>query len=454
MRLALHWKIVIGLSLGLGTGLALNEWGSSIWTALGVGDAKAFMAFAASDANSGAGTPAAVARFFIKLNQLVGDLFLRCLKFISVPIILFLLVVAVGGVQDLRKLGRVGARTVALFITTALLSITTGLLIGNIVRPGAAISTETRDAIAASQASAAAERIQRAHGSASSAWEFIRSLVSTNPFDSLARGDTLQVVMFALALGLALGLIPKDKSRPVIEVFDGLANALIALVGLIMKAAPFAVFALITPIMADLGFDLLKALLAYCLSVVGGLCVVLFVIYPIVLRVLTPMRPTAFFKGLAPAQLFAFTSSSSAATLPVTIQCVRNRLGVSEEVTGFVCSLGTSLNMDGTAVMQCVAATFIAQLYGQELAFTQQLVIAFTALLAAIGSPGIPSGGIVMLVVVLETAGLPIQGIAVILAVDRILDMCRTVVNVTGDALACVVVSHAEGELPKPQPAA
>lgn len=437
---------MIGLAAGIVLGLVLHETGASLWRALGVGDAAAYLGGRESEENAAAGVGAAAAAFLVKLNLLVGELFVRALRFIAIPIILFMLVVAVGGVEDVRRLGRIGARTVALFAATTVVAVTVGLVVGNVAGPGRGIGSQTRDAIAAAQASAAAEPIRRAQ--TTSAWDLVREAVSKNPFDSLARGDALQVVVFSLAIGLVLGIMPREKSRPVLEVFGGLAHALITLVGLLMRVAPVAVFALITPIMADLGVGMLRALLAYCLSVVGGLLVMLLVVYPAILRALTPVKVGAFFRAILPAQLFAFTSSSSAATLPVTIRCVRTRLGVPEDITGFVCSVGTTINMDGTAVMQCIAAVFIAQLYGVDLTVGQQVTIAFTALLASVGAPGIPSGGIVMLVVVLETAGLPVQGIAVILAVDRLLDMLRTIVNVTGDALASVVVASAEGEAP------
>lgn len=450
-RLALHWQILVGLVAGIVVGIVLNAYGGSIWAAAGVNDSAAYLGGAESgdpDANAGAGTLAAVYRFLVNLNALVGDLFLRCLRFIAVPIILFSLIVAVGGISDLQRLGRLGLRTLLLFAVTTVIAVALGLVIANVFTPGNAIPPETRDAIAATQSAAAETRI--ASGQRASAWALLRSIVPTNPFDALARGDMIQVVFFALALGFGLTLIDRERAGAAVHVFQALTDAITALVRLLMRAAPFAVFALIAPIVAQLGLGVLQAMLAYCLCVIGGLLVMLLIVYPGILRLLTPVGYREFFRGMAPAQLLAFTSSSSAATLPVTLQCVRDRLGVPHDITSFVASLGTTVNMDGTALMQAVAAVFIAQLYGYDLTIGQQLVIVLTATLAAIGSPGIPSGGIVMLVVVLESVGLPLQGIAVILAVDRILDMCRTVINVTGDSLACVVVAHAEGELSRP----
>jgi len=451
MKLALHWRILIGLLAGIILGLVLNSCGGAIWSALGVNDPAAYLSAAPppageADPNASAGIGAAAARLLIQLNELVARLFLNALRFIAVPIILFSLVVAVGGITDMRRLGRVGARTAALFATTLLISILIGLTIANVVRPGNAIPGETRDQIAASQAGAIASRVQAA--GTTSMWDYLASLIPVNPFEALARADMMQVVVFAVVLGLALTLIPRERAGPVLAVFDGLTDAILALVGVIMRAAPVGAFALITPVVADLGLGLLQALLAYCLCVIGGLLVILFVLYPAVLRILTPMPVGRFFRGMAPALLVAFTSSSSAATLPVTIQRVRDKLGIPEDVTSFVCSLGTTINMDGTALMQSIAAIFIAQLYGVDLTIGQQAVIMLTASLAALGSPGIPSGSIVMLIVVLQSVKLPVEGVGIVLAVDRILDMCRTVINVAGDALACVVVAHTEGELP------
>lgn len=452
-RLALHWQILIGLVAGILVGIVLNAYGAAIWAAAGVNEPAAYLgsevAPADPEANAGAGVLAAVYRFLVNLNALVGDLFLRCLRFIAVPIILFSLIVAVGGIADLRRLGRLGVRTLLLFTATTIIAVAIGLVIANTFTPGNAIPAETRDAIAATQAAAAETRI--ASGRTASAWGLIRSIVPTNPFDALARGDMIQVVFFALALGFGLSLVNSEGTTAAVRVFQALTDAIIALVRLLMRAAPFAVFALIAPIVAALGLGVLQAMLAYCLCVVGGLAVMLLAVYPGILRLLTPVGYREFFRGLAPAQLLAFTSSSSAATLPVTLQCVRDRLRVPHDITSFVASLGTTVNMDGTALMQSVAAVFVAQLYGHDLTIGQQMIIVLTATLAAIGSPGIPSGGIVMLVVVLESVGLPLEGIAVILAVDRLLDMCRTVINVTGDALACVVVAHMEGELPRPE---
>jgi Na+/H+-dicarboxylate symporter len=278
----------------------------------------------------------------------------------------------------------------------------------------------------------------------------VLEIMPTNPFDALARGDMLQVVVLALLLGIALNVLPRERSRPVLEVVEGLAEAFTSIVRGIMHTAPVGVFCLITPIVATLGFDVLMSLGAYCLTVLAGLAVIQLVIYPAVIKVFSPMPLRTFFRGISQVQMVAFSSSSSAATLPVTIANVRDKLGVPADITGFVCAMGAKINMDGTALMQAVATVFLAQFYGTELSVAQQASIVLTAVVSAIGTPGIPSGGMVMLVIVLRTYGVPAEGIAMILAVDRVLDMCRTIVNVTGDAAVSVAVASSEGALRKP----
>ena len=250
-------------------------------------------------------------------------------------------------------------------------------------------------------------------------------------------------------LGIAIALLPKDRSRGALEVASALNDAFIMIVRGIMRCAPIGVFCLIVPIVATLGIKVLMSLGAYCLTVILGLALIQFVLYPTVVVVFSRMPLRHFFRGIAQVQMVAFSSSSSAATLPVTIQAVRDKLGVPQDITSFVCALGAKINMDGTALMQAVATVFLAQFYGTELTLVAQGSIVFTAVVSAIGTPGIPSGGMVMLVIVLRSVGVPAEGIAMILAVDRVLDMCRTVVNVTGDAAVAVAVAGTEGALPK-----
>ena len=440
MRLALHWKILIGLALGIGVGLALNAWGGALRAAV--------------HRDGAGGAPGeAVIDFLVNLNRVAGELFKRSLQFIAAPIILFAMILAIGSLGDLRTLGRVGAKTVGIFSCTAVLSVIVGLTLVNLVRPGGDrfISPESRARLESALDPEAASRLTTAAKS-TKPWDLVRDIVPTNPFDALARGDMLQIVVLALLLGIALSLLPKETSEPVLRVVKGLSEAFTSIVRGIMRLAPVGVFCLITPIVATLGFDVLTSLGAYCLTVLAALAIIQFLIYPAVVLIFSPMPLRHFFRGIAQVQLVAFSSSSSAATLPVTIQCVRDRLGVPQEITGFVCAMGAKINMDGTAAMQAIATVFLAQFYRQELTLAQQASIVLTAVVAAIGSPGIPSGGMVMLVIVLQTYGVNPAGIAMILAVDRILDMCLTIINVTGDAAVAVAIAGSEGRLGEASP--
>jgi proton glutamate symport protein len=261
------------------------------------------------------------------------------------------------------------------------------------------------------------------------------------------QGSLLQVIVLSIAIGAGLTMIPPSKAAPVIAFFDALTDVIVRLVHLIMLMAPYAVFALVVPAIATMGLDVLKALGVYAAVLTCGLAIALFAEYPLFLWFLAGMSPRTFFRGMAPAMLTAFSSSSSNATLPITMECTRERLGVSERITSFVCPLGATINMAGTAMYQGVAAAFIAQMYGLHLSLGEQAMIVLTATLAAVGTPGIPGAGVVMLVVVLESVHIRPEGIAVILGVDRLLDMCRTVVNISGDSATAVIVARSEGEL-------
>lgn len=433
MKLALHWKILIGLSLGVVSGLALNTWGPALRSMVGT-----------------EGLGSSLIDFAINLNQLIGDLFKRSLQFIAVPIILLAMILAIGSLGDLRKLGRIGGRTVAIFTGTAVLSVTVGLLLVNLIQPGGPrfISPEAREKLLQTTSSEAAGRVVSSAKSVRP-WDLARDIVPTNPFDAMVRGDMLQVVVFSLMLGIALSILPRERSAPVYAAAHGLNDAFVLIVRGIMYVAPVGVFCLVIPIVANLGFDVLSSLGAYCLTVLLGLAIIQLIIYPSVVMIFSRMPIRTFFRGIAQVQMVAFSSSSSAATLPVTIQNVRDRLGVPADITSFVCAMGAKINMDGTALMQAVATVFLAQFYSIELSTAQQASIVITAVFSAIGTPGIPSAGMVMLVIVLRSVGVPSDGIAMILAVDRILDMCRTVVNVTGDAAVAVAIASLEGAKPE-----
>lgn len=448
-RIALHWQVLIALVLGVLVGAAVNQWWTAeTWARLGVGDSAAYVAGKASAANEGAGSLAAAAAFVGQAVDFVGKLFLRALRFIAVPIVLFSLVVAVASLGDPRKLGRVGGRTIVLFLATGVTSAVIGVTLATLVKPGSVVGESARGALPGGDLAARAASAEQG-AQAYSVWRVVLEAIPENPFAALAGAQMLQIVVASIALGLGLTLIPAEKARPVTAVLDGLAEAVLKLVQLLMRAAPIAVFCLVVTIISGLGLGVFGALIVYALVVVAGLAVILFVLYPTLTTVFTGGRVGwgRFFRAMAPAQLFAFSSSSSAATLPVTMQCCRERLGASERITGFVCSLGVSFNMDGTAMYQAVVVTFLAQLYGVPLGYTELITVALMAAALSIGVPGIPGGSLVVMAVVLDSVKVPTEGIAIILAVDRVLDMCRTVINVSGDAMGTAIIAHGEGEL-------
>jgi Na+/H+-dicarboxylate symporter len=447
----LHWKILAGLIAGLVVGIALNlAWGATAWSALGVDDSRAWLE-GAQGGNPRAGLSAGLVRFVVNLNGFTGDIFMRALRFIAVPIVLFSLIVGASSLNDLRKLSRIGGKTIATYLLTTALAISIGLLLANAVSPGSSrfISPETRDRLAGDMSPELDVRFGAAEGV--SGWKTLVNLVPQNPFRALADGDMLQIVVFALAVGICLTLIPREKAAPIVRFFDGMTDVVIKLVTLIMYCAPIAVFALISRVVSSLGLDVLGALLAYSLVVVTGLALMVFAVYPAILRAFTSMPYGRFLKGIAPAQILAFSSSSSGATLPVTMKCAEENLGVPEEVSSFVLPIGATVNMDGTALYQGVATVFIAQMFDIGLSLTQMLTIVLTATLASIGTAAVPGVGIVMLIIVLQAVNMPPEvmttGVAVILGVDRILDMCRTTCNITGDAMVATLVAGTEGTL-------
>jgi proton glutamate symport protein len=429
--LALHVRILIGLISGLVIGIALNETGDRI------------LAFAGDD-----GFLRGAIDFLIGLNGFVGDLFLRSLRFVAVPIVLFSLIVGASSLRDLRKLGRIGGKTVGIYLATTALSITVGLLLANLAQPGSFVSEDVRNRLAAEREVEAETSIAVAEGKIATGWDRLLDIVPRNPAEALADGNMLQIVFLALVIGIALTLIPDEKARPVMRVCEGMTEVILALVRVVMQVAPFAVFTLLVEVMASMGLDVLGALLVYSAVVVLGLAIMVFLVYPTILRMGSGIPRRKFLAGIAPAQLLAFSSSSSSATLPVTMECVEDRLGVSGEVTSFVIPLGATINMDGTALYQGVAALFIAQLYGIPLTMGDQLTIVLTATLASIGTAGVPGVGIVMLIIVLGSLGFSPEvmasGVAIIFGVDRLLDMCRTTCNVTGDAMVAAVVGASE----------
>ncbi|WP_026955909.1 dicarboxylate/amino acid:cation symporter [Algoriphagus vanfongensis] len=425
-KIPLHTKIIIGLILGLIFGLVVIK---------------------TNIPNS----------FTLDYIKPIGTIFINSLKMIAVPLVFASLIVGVSNLGDISKLSRIGGKTIGTYLITTVVAISIGLVLVNIFEPGKSLPVETRENLmklyegdAGSRVSTAAELQKQ------SPLQPLVDIVPQNVFQAATdNGAMLQVVFFAILVGIALLQIPKEKGSTVIAFFDGLNDVIIRIVNYIMMIAPYGVFALMASLIVEIAGDnpdsaieLLLALLKYSLVVLGGLFAMILVIYPLILMGFTKVKYVDFFKAIRPAQLLAFSTSSSSATLPVTMKQVEEELGVSEEVSSFVLPLGATVNMDGTSLYQGVAAVFIAQALGMELTLTQQLMIVLTATLASIGSAGVPGAGLIMLIIVLESIGVPAAGIALIIAPDRILDMFRTVVNVTGDATVCTIVASTEGELP------
>lgn len=395
--------------------------------------------------------------FTIDYIKPIGTIFINALKMIAVPLVLASLIVGVSNLGDISKLSRIGGKTIITYMLTTVLAVSVGLLVVNMFQPGKNLPAETRENLMALYDDAAGTTVSQAEIlQQQSPLQPVVDIVPENVFLAASQNSSmLQIVFFAVLAGIALLQIPQAKASPVIAFFDGLNEVIIRIVGYIMLIAPYGVFALMASLIVEIAGDnpdnaatLLLALLKYSLVVLGGLFFVMLVVYPSILKLFTKIKYTDFFSAIRPAQLLAFTTSSSSATLPVTMKQVEEELGVSEEVSSFVLPLGATINMDGTSLYQGVAAVFIAQALGLDLTLAQQLTIVLTATLASIGSAGVPGAGLIMLIIVLESISVPAAGIALIIAPDRILDMFRTVINVTGDATVCAVVASTEGELP------
>ncbi|MDG1761431.1 MAG: dicarboxylate/amino acid:cation symporter [Flavobacteriaceae bacterium] len=378
-----------------------------------------------------------------------GTIFINALKLIAVPLILASLIKGVSDLKDISRLSKMGGRTIGLYITTTLLAVTTGLVAVNTLQPGTSISEETREELVLAYADNAAEKKMAADAQKDAGpLQALVDLVPSNIFKATTDNrNMLQVIFFAVFFGIGLILIPEKKAKPVKEFFDAFNEVILKLIDLIMLAAPYGVFALLAALVVEApSADLFKALGMYAITVIIGLLIMV-LIYVLLVKIITKKAPRFFINGISPAQLLAFSTSSSAATLPVTMERVQEHLGVEEEVSSFVLPIGATINMDGTSLYQAVAAVFIAQAFGIDLTLGAQLGIIATATLASIGSAAVPGAGMVMLVIVLAQAGIPEAGLALIFAVDRPLDMCRTSVNVTGDAAVSMIVAKSVGKL-------
>ncbi|MCC9166022.1 dicarboxylate/amino acid:cation symporter [Pontibacter harenae] len=426
-KLALHWQILIGMALGVLWGFFASS--------VGLVDAT------------------------IDWIKPFGTIFINLLKLIAVPLVLVSLITGVASLSDISRLSRIGSKTIGIYLMTTVIAVVLGLLLVNTFKPGNAFSAEKREEF---KEQFAATTTQRSTDAASveqqGPLQPLIDIVPSNIFSSLTNnGAMLQVIFFALLFGIALIMIPPDKAAPVNAFFEGLNLIILKIVDIIMLAAPYGVFALLAGLVVEFAGDnpssaveLLLVLGYYCIVVLVGLAFMVFVVYPFLVKTVGKTKYGVFFKGMFPAQMLAFSTSSSAATLPVTMERCEKNLGISREITSFVLPLGATINMDGTSLYQAVAAVFIAQAYGIDLDLSAQLGIVLTATLASIGAAAVPGAGVVMLVIVLQQAGIPIEGIALILAPDRLLDMCRTVVNVTGDATVSMMVAQTEGQLHPP----
>lgn len=420
-KLALHWKILLGMVIGVAFGFLMVSFSGG-------------------------------KEIVLDWIKPFGTIFINALKLIAVPLILGSLISGVSDLKDISKLSKMGGKTVLIYLLTTVLAVTLGLLLVNGIKPGQSISEETRTELVSSY-SQSTEKYKEAAASQKSKGP-LQALIELVPDNIIGASsenkNMLQVIFFAIFFGVGLILLPEEKAKPVKDFFASFNEVILKMIDLIMLAAPYGVFALLAALIVESpSADLFKALGWYALTVVIGLAFMI-VLYTTLVIIFTGTKPKEFLQGISPAQLLAFSTSSSAATLPVTMERVHEHLGVDEEVSSFVLPIGATINMDGTSLYQAVAAVFIAQAFGMDLSLGVQLGIVATATLASIGSAAVPGAGMVMLVIVLAQAGIPEAGLALIFAVDRPLDMCRTVVNVTGDATVSMLVAKSEGKLGTP----
>ncbi|WP_457617356.1 dicarboxylate/amino acid:cation symporter [Lutibacter sp.] len=421
-KLALHWKILIGMVMGVLIGLLMTQFEGG----------------------------KEIVQDWIKP---FGKIFINSLKLIAVPLILASLIKGVSDLKDISKLSQMGGRTIGLYIITTVVAVSIGLLLVNIIKPGNSISEKTRQELVENYSGDTVKYKKAAAAQKESGpLQALVDIVPENIIGASSKNkNMLQVIFFAIFFGIGLILIPEKQSKPVKDFFDGFNEVILKMIDIIMLAAPYGVFALLAALVVESpSLDLFKALVWYAFTVITGLLLMMS-FYMLLVWVITKKRPSTFLNGISPAQLLAFSTSSSAATLPVTMERVTEHLGVDEEVSSFVLPIGATINMDGTSLYQAVAAVFIAQAFGMDLSLGVQLGIIVTATLASIGSAAVPGAGMVMLVIVLAQAGIPEAGLALIFAIDRPLDMCRTTVNVTGDASVSMLIAKSIGKLGEPK---
>jgi len=424
-NLALHWKILIGMVLGILAGLLFSQLGAK--------------------------------EFVVDWIKPFGTIFIKLLKLIAIPLIIVSLIKGISDLKDISKFSTIGFRTIIIYIFTTVVAITIGLSLVNLIQPGNSMTEATVAELSQAYNTDATTRIETAEAQKSKGpLQFVVDMVPDNIFAAAsANQNMLQVIFFTILFGISLLLIKEEQSRGVKEFFDSFNEVIMKMIDLIMLTAPYAVFALLASLIAETSNpDIFTALAQYALTVILGLALMIS-FYVSLIFFFTGKKPSYFLRGISPAQLLAFSTSSSAATLPVTMERVQEHLGVDDDVASFVCPVGATINMDGTSLYQAVAAVFICQALDFDLSFFDQLTIVLTALLASIGSAAVPGAGMVMLVIVLDSLGVPrdvlMVGLALIFAVDRPLDMLRTTVNVTGDAAVAMLVGKSVGKLGKPQ---
>jgi len=417
-KLELHWQILLGMILGILFGFTMS-----------------YTTFGSS--------------FISDWIKPFGTIFINALKLIAMPLILGSLIKGVSDLKDISKLSIMGGRTIGIYLFTTVLAVIIGLILVNTIAPGNSITESTRNDLMATYEGNAKEKVDAASEQKESGpLQPLVELVPDNIFAATTSNiNMLQVIIFAIFFGIALILIPEKKAKPVKDFFDSFNDVILKFIDLIMITAPYGIFALLAALVVESpSLDLFRALGMYAITLIIGLVLLIFV-YMILVKLFTGKSPMFFMKGISPAQLVAFSTSSSAATLPVTMERVEKHLGVDKEVSSFVLPIGATINMDGTSVYQAVAAVFIAQAFGMDLSISTQLGIIVTASLASIGAAAVPSAGMIMLVIVLGQAGIPEAGLALIFAVDRPLDMCRTITNISGDATVSMLVAKSMGKL-------
>jgi DAACS family dicarboxylate/amino acid:cation (Na+ or H+) symporter len=438
----LHTKILIGLLLGATAGVAAN------FAAGGqVSEAHRLIQADVSGDSLRAvvsGTAVAVERANAYVMNPVGQVFLRMLFMTVIPLVFASLTLGVAGLGDIRHVGRLGSRTVIYFLASTALAAAVGLFFVNVIAPGEGLPETVRLSLMETYRTEATERMAQAESANFGINTFV-AIVPRNPVAAAASLDMLGIIFFSLTFGAALTLIPREKAEPVVKFLEGLGEAIVQIIGMAMKLAPYGVFGLIFVVTSRFGFALLKPLGLFVITVLAGLLFHSVVNLSLIHRFLSGLNPWVFFKGVRSALITAFSTSSSNATLPTALKVAEDELKISPKVAGFVLPLGSTMCMNGTALFEGVVVLFLAQVFGLHLSIATQIIVVVLAVLTAVGAAGVPGGSIPLLVLVLQTVGIPGEYIALVIGVDRLLDMCRTTVNVAGDLTATCIVARWEG---------